>query len=209
MTHIGGILLSLLLQGALPFEPDAAGALASALSQFDHEPACSEVVKKSLERAGKNIKIKLPSTKAIRASALLPMVRVSLTKNLEYDESLSLVQEDDAALKIYTDDDLKLKVTLQWDLSALAFNPDEGQMAAKALSQAQWKMELTKSVVEIYHHRKKLMVLLLMMGQELPQETAVEWSLKVEELTALLDALTGDWFSTEAKKRKAEKSSSP
>lgn len=209
MTLIGGILLSLLLQGALLDEPHAAGALASALSQFDHEPGCGEVVKKALAAAGKDKKIKIPSTKAIRASALLPMVRVSVTKNLEYDESLSLVEDDDTALKIYTDDDLKLRVTLQWDLSSLAFNPAEGQMAAKALSEAQWKMELSKSVVEIYHLRKKLMVLLVIMGQGLPLETAVEWSMKVDELTALLDALTGDWFSTEVEKRKASKSSSP
>lgn len=208
MTIVGGILLNLLL-GSVLYEPDAAGTLASALSQFDHEPACSEVVKKTLETVVKDKKNKLPSTKAIRASALLPMVRVSLTKNLEYDESFSVEQENDAALKIYTDDDLKLKVTLQWDLSALAFNPAEGQMAAKALSQAQWKMELIKSAVEVYHLRKKLMVLLLVMGQGLPVEAAVEWTMKVEELTALLDALTGGWFSPEVEKRKAAKSSSP
>jgi hypothetical protein len=203
-TVIGCVMLSFLFQAASTGDADPASALASALDQFDHEPSCSEVVKKAVETAGKNKKNKLPSTKAIRASALLPLVRVSLTKNLEYDESLSLVQEEDAALKIYTDDDLKLKITLQWDLAALVFNPSEGQMAAKALSEAQWKLETTKAVVEIYHLRKKLMALLLIMGQGLPMETAVDWAMKVEELTALLDALTDDWFTREAEKRKAE-----
>jgi hypothetical protein len=206
MAFMGLIILYLALPAAFPCETDAAGALAAALAQFDHEPTCSEVVKKVKETAGKNKKIKLPSTKSIRASALLPLVRVSVTKNLEYDESLSLVQEDDASLKIYTDDDLKLKVTLQWDLSALVFNSSEGTMAAKALSEAQWKMETTKAVVEIYHLRKKLMALLLIMGQGLPLETAVDWSMKVDELTAMLDALTDDWFTLEAEKRNAEKS---
>ena len=58
----------------------------------------------------------------------------------------------------------------------------------------------------IYHLRKKLLALLLIMGQGLPLETAVEWSMKVDELTAMLDALTDDWFTLEAEKRKAEKS---
>lgn len=204
MAFIGGIMV-LLLHGAALYDPDGAGVLASALDQFDDEPACSEVVEKAVETAAKSKKSKLPSTKTIRASALLPLVRVSVSKNLEYDESLSLVEEDDTALKIYTDDDLKLKITLQWDLSALVFNSSEGQIAAKALSEAQWKMETAKTVVEIYHMRKKLMALLLILGQGLPLETAVEWSMKVEELTALLDVFTGDWFTSEAEKRKTGK----
>lgn len=184
----------------------ASAKVKKALDHYAHEPGCGEVVKKVLKEAEKDRKVKIPSTKCIRASALLPVFRFSITKNLEYDESLSLLKDDDSTLKIYTDDDLKLKFTFQWDLSSLVFSSSETPVIAKEQSEAKWKLEIKTMVVEIYHMRKKLQVLLHVMSDSLPVETCVEWSLKLEELTALLDSLTGNWFSKEIKKRKKKKS---
>jgi hypothetical protein len=193
--------LVLLVSVAAPPEIDVAAGIQAALDFYGYEPACSEVVKKVL-KAAKGKKVTLPSTKAIHASALLPLLRVSVTKNLEYDESLSLEQQDDAALKIYTDNDLQLKITVQWDLAALVFNGSESAVVAKAQAEAKWKMQVVQTVVEIYHLRRKLQVLLFLLGGTLPVETQTEWTLKVQELTALLDALSGDWFSEEAEARR-------
>jgi len=193
--------LALMLSVAAPPDIDVAAGIQAALDHYGYEPACSEVVKKVL-KATKGKKVTLPSTKAIHASALLPLLRVSVTKNLEYDESLSLEQQEDAALKIYTDDDLQLKITVQWDLAALVFNGAESAVVAKAQAEAKWKMQVVQTVVEIYHLRRKLQVLLFLLGGTLPVETQTEWTLKVQELTALLDVLSGDWFSEEAEARR-------
>jgi hypothetical protein len=199
--------LSLILASSLTLlmQDDVAEKVREALDHYSYEPSCSEVVGKVLKLARKENKTKIPSTKAMHASALLPVVGLSLAKNLGYDQSLSLLEQDDSTLKIYTNDDFKLKVTLQWDLSSLVFSSAESQVIAKAQVEAKWKLELKKSIVEIYHARKKLQVLLFILAGSVPPETVVEWTLKVEELTSLLDALTADWFSEEIQKRKKKK----
>lgn len=199
--------LLLVLVASFPvfFQQDVASKVKKALKHHSYEPACSEVVKKAVAFSKNEKKAKIPSTKTLRASALLPLFRFSVTKNMEYDESFNLLEADDSTLKIYTDDDLKLKFTVQWDLAALVFNSSETSVIAKEQAEAKWLMEIKKTVVEIYHFRKKLQVLLYLTSDALPLETAVEWSLKLEELTAMLDALTGDWFSHEVKKRKKKK----
>ena len=199
--------LALALMTSLPFlmQEEVAQKVKEALDHYAYEPACSEVVEKVLKLAQKEKKTKIPSTKAMHASALLPVVGFSLSKNLGYDESLSLVEQDDSTLKIYTNDDLKLKVTLQWDFSQLVFSSAESQVIAKAQAEAKWKLELKTSIIELFHARKKLLVLLYLMAGSVPPETVIEWTLKAEELTALLDALTADWFTKEIKKRKKKK----
>lgn len=184
---------------------DVAAQVQAALAQFSHEPACNEVVKTATAFSQKEKKVKIASKKTIRASALLPLLRFSITKNLEYDESVTLVEDDDTALKIYTDDDLKFKITLQWDLASLVFNTSEPSVISREQAEAKWKLELKQTVIQVYYQRRKLQVLLLIMGDSLPPETIVEWSLQIEELAALLDALTGDWFSGETEKRKKKK----
>lgn len=184
---------------------DVPAQVEAALAQFSYEPACSEVIKAAAACSEKEKKVKIASKKTIRASALLPLLRFSITKNLEYDESVSLVEDDNTTLKIYTDDDLKFKITLQWDLASLVFNSSEPSVISREQAEAKWKLEMKQTIIQIYHHRRKLQVLLLIMGDNIAPENAIEWMLQIEELTALLDALTGDWFSEEIEKRKQKK----
>jgi len=197
--------LGLAVAAALVAQGSAAQRVQEALARHAHEPGCAEVVAEAQKTAAKGKKAKVPSVKALHASALLPLVRVTLTKDLGYDETFAVVPGSDTTMKVYTDDSLELKVTAQWDLSALVYNPAESALIAQAAAEEKARLELAQLAVGAYHQRKKLLVMLDLFGESAPPETALDWRVRADELTALLDALTAGWFTAESKKRLAKK----
>jgi hypothetical protein len=169
-----------------------------ALDSLAWEPDCSLVVDQALETTvpGKNV----PSAARIHASALLPTLRVTVVKSFENDKSVDQYTDGDIKLAIDTDDDFELRGYLQWDLSALVFDPAEIGASARRLEEMEWRLDLARDVVEAYHERKKLLVLMTL-GALAGQDLAGA-ALRVEELTAVLDTVTGGWFGEELVRRR-------
>lgn len=168
-----------------------------AIKNFSYEPECTEVVKKVLKKFQQGSKVKIPSTFRMRASSILPTVRFSTTKSLEYDQTLEAIEQDNAAIKIYTDDDLRLKITLQWNLASLIFHPSEASIIGKQQSAEKMKLELTERVMEIYHRRKKLQILIYLMKDMVKEQKLVQWMIELKTLTSMLNTLTDGWFKEE------------
>lgn len=179
--------------------PLTAQAVEEALDSLDWEPECGAVVEAAVRATGPPSK-HVASVRRIRASALLPKLRVTVEKSLEHDRSLDDGGDGDIKLAIDTDDDLEIRGYVQWDLSALVFNPAEPGAAARRLQDARWRLDLAREVVAAWHERRKLVVLKILGAVEPDDLVAVV--LRIEELTSLLDALTGGWFSEELEKRR-------
>ncbi len=177
----------------------AAGTVEEALDSLSWEPDCASVVEASLSASGPPPG-HVASTTRIRLAALLPKLRITVEKSLEHDQSLDEYSDGEIKLAIDTDDDLELRGYLQWDLSHLVHSPSESAASGRRLDDARWRLDLASDVVETYHERRRLQVLLGLGLLEPPD--AVMASLRVQELTALLDAYTGGWFSAELARRK-------
>jgi len=188
-------MLALVMSTALATAP-----IEEALDSLAWEPDCASVVEASLSAScppGGHV----ASTTRIRLAALLPKLRVTVEKNLEHDQSLDEYSDGEMRIAVDTDDDLEIRGYLQWDLSDLVHSPAESAAAGRRLEDARFRLTLATDVVEAYHERRTLQVLLIL-GLLEPAD-AVAATLRIQELTALLDAFTGGWFSEELARRRS------
>jgi hypothetical protein len=93
----------------------------------------------------------------------------------------------------------EFEVSGSWDLSRLVFNPEVLDVASLVVLQE----AILKEVTRIYFTRRRLQVDLLLTPPT-DEATRLSKELRVEELTATLDAMTGGVFSTTMEKRAAK-----
>jgi hypothetical protein len=93
----------------------------------------------------------------------------------------------------------EFEVSSSWDLSRLVFNPEVLDVASLVVLQE----AILKEVTRIYFTRRRLQVDLLLTPPA-DEATRLSKELRVEELTATLDAMTGGLFSKTMEKRAAK-----
>ena len=94
---------------------------------------------------------------------------------------------------------LEVRTTLGWDLSRIAYNPEELDVAGLAGVQK----DVIVRVTQVYFARRRAQLALLSAPAKDPLKR-MNQEMRVEELTAVLSGLTGGWFATElAAKTKA------
>ena len=128
--------------------------------------------------------------------------------------SLDLSHSDDDTYEIYTSSTMSYTVSgprktgtdygvgLQWDLSELVWNPDQSSIDLRSKYTTQLRNQILQDVTRLYFERRRLLSEISAMdtentdvGNGHARSLLVEKRLKVEELTAYLDALTGGGFS--------------
>ena len=98
------------------------------------------------------------------------------------------------------DEALRWTMVVRWETHRLIFDPDELEAARGAEREVERRAVVLQRVTSVYFARRKLQVVSLLDPPFLPSEAA-HTKLRVLELTAELDALTGGWFSGELSKR--------
>ncbi len=81
-----------------------------------------------------------------------------------------------------------------WDVADLIWNPDQTAIDVRSRLMVQLRQDLLEEVTRLYFERRRLLAEFAGNPSEDPLLDE-ERSLRVEELTAQLDALTGGWFS--------------
>lgn len=89
---------------------------------------------------------------------------------------------------------LSVDLGFTWDLADLIWNPAQTSIDVRSRLMVQLRQELLEEVTRLYFERKRLVSEFAGHPSEDPLLNA-ERSLRVEELTAQMDALTGGWFS--------------
>ncbi len=86
------------------------------------------------------------------------------------------------------------KARAQWDFSRLIYNSEQKNVVSLMNSVATTRDKLLKELTKVYFDRRKLQI---NMTVNPPSDVAarLEAELKLQELTATLDAMTGGWFS--------------
>lgn len=103
--------------------------------------------------------------------------------------------------KEYHQDEVYLqhKMRAQWDLSRLVYNPEQLRVVSQMNSATKTRDGILKLVTKTYFARRKAQIDLMLNPPSSIAEK-LDKELRLQEMTAQLDALTGGWFSKNCQK---------
>jgi hypothetical protein len=141
-----------------------------------------------------------------RVAGWLPELRGRVDRRFARAESVDLgssVTTPLAPVGIDSDNDVRYELRATWDLARLAFNPDEIGAHFQALRAGDARREIESLVIRLYFERRRLKAELsaadaTATGMPL---SGMKLELRVEEIEAELDALTGGAFTRLSRRR--------
>ncbi len=158
---------------------------------FHHEPSIHEVQEMAVHYAEVHPDKIQGWRKKAQSRALLPTVSVGLdrsaTELLHWDTGAN----PDNLLK--GRDFLDWDVSLTWDLGDFIWNPDQTSIDSRSKLMVELREDILDQITRLYFERRRLQFELLAAPLE-PQDK-IDKEMRLEELTALIDALTGGEFS--------------
>ncbi len=187
---------------ALPWTAQAAPSaeVRRVLDQFRSEPAIRDVQKKAAAYAAAHpAEVDGWRTRA-RKAHWLPELRLSIGRDQKSDINQTTTSgTGDPRATTGTDEHMEMDVRLRWELNKLVYAPTEVQLRRETVAASRQRDTLVAEVTKLYFERRRAQVRLLL-DEHLDVEARVKQELKVAELTAYLDGLTGGWFSSQLKK---------
>jgi len=175
-----------------------------ALARLSHEPSLDELKRAALSYLDADPKTARRWRKSPNRAALLPTVKFTYDHDFERDEALDRYQDDPDRWGADTDRDIGFQVSAQWELDELVFNSDEVRVWGALADRAARRESVLTVLVGYYFERRRLQL-----KQRLAPPTAIEaqWelSLRITELTASIDSLTGGALTRGMKKKKHRK----
>lgn len=155
-----------------------------------------------------------------RVSALLPKLQVNYARRLKYNVDVSVndsvyvgsggtaVGPDQGGYTENQNSDNNIEVKAVWDFSEAVFNPDQLAVSEEARLLARERQAILSEVCRNYYERERLAGEIALLNEEQKrkgkrdglQREIFSKRIKFDEATAALDALTGGWFSNEARR---------
>ncbi|MFC1742454.1 ComEA family DNA-binding protein [Candidatus Riflebacteria bacterium] len=167
------------------------------LSHFDWEPGIGEIQDVAQKYADVNPELIRDWRHNAARKEFLPDVTISYKAD----------QTDDAALSssgVPTESrgiGQGLTVNMSWDLAELMFNKEQITINNESSDLVKLRDDVLDEVTKLYFDRRKLQIEIYLNPETEIQE-ALKKELRLRELTANIDALTGGYLSREIKKRK-------
>jgi hypothetical protein len=142
-----------------------------------------------------------------RFAGWLPELRVMVDRRFARTESVDLgTPSDSAALApvgIDSNNDVRYQARATWDLSKIIFNPDEVGAQFQALRTADARREIELLIIRLYFERRRLKAESAA-ADDLDVLPGSRRELRIAEIEAELDALTGGAFARLAHHRPIE-----
>ena len=166
------------------------------VSRYRHEATIEEVQEKAIEYGEVHPEKIIRWRRAAQTKAFLP--QVSLDINRQRDDNVDVAEEGTTTPDKYIvgpdEQTLEFNVSLTWDLSEVIWNEDQTSIDTRSRLMVQLRDDILEEVTRLYFERRRLQLEEeLSPSKDLRQQVMKE--LKMEELTAQIDALTGGWFS--------------
>ncbi|MBU1147206.1 MAG: hypothetical protein KKD11_02540, partial [Candidatus Omnitrophica bacterium] len=162
------------------------------LNQFSHEPTIREVQEDAIKYAEVHPdKIKQWRSAASK-KALLPDVSVGVDRYVTDYWHWDAGQNPDVLQK--GDDVLSWDVTASWDLGDLIWSTDQTSIDTRSRLMVQLRDDILDEITRTYFERRRLQIE-LQLSPPSDLKNKMESALRIEELTADLDAMTGGYFS--------------
>lgn len=177
---------------------DPRARIERALERLAREPSLRDLERAALRLADADVEGADGWMGSANWSTVLPVVKVVFERDLERDESLDRYQDEPDRWGADTDRDLGFQVSAQWNLPELIFNPDEVRIYSALANRASRREALLTTLVSYYFERRRLQLAELL--EPAPDVArALERRMRIEELTAVIDALTGGLLSRNLK----------
>jgi competence ComEA-like helix-hairpin-helix protein len=215
LSRVPGISSGLLgkLEGKVSFSGGGGGGAASVLREdnvvsesaardtlrrFAAEPSVRELQKAVLGYVKVHPKAVDSWRLRSRTAAIMPTLRTRGDYQRQDDLRTRTNTDATEALVLTTDDRNRYRFEAQgtWNLDRLVFNPQELAVARETVRIANLRDRVLDEATRRYFERRRLQVDLELSP---PRDLAdrIRKELRVQELTADLDSLTGGWFSAE------------
>jgi hypothetical protein len=130
-----------------------------------------------------------------RHAAWLPELRLRVDRRFGRSESLDVPSTSTSTtspLGVDTVDDVRYEARVTWDLARLVFSNDELAAQSQTMRMAEMRRDIEVTVSRLYFERRRLRLERLSAGAA---ERSIRRELRVREIEAELDALTGGDFS--------------
>ena len=169
------------------------------LAEFAGEPDIRQVQSMAMSYARTNPELVDGWLAASRRAYLLPKVNVQYEKKLELYETYYYIADDSGAALAEldgsrADNDDKYVVKLEWRLDKLVMSSEQIRVINESQDIVKLRDKVLDEITRLYFDRRRLQVeLLLAPAGDL--RTQLENELRLQELSANLDALTGGSFS--------------
>ena len=170
------------------------------LRRFDNEPAIREVQVAAINYYNVSPERISSLRSRTRSKALVPGISIGVTNslssfNLAVDD-IVFRQRGIARFEDQTADYLEFSAAASWGLDRLVFNAEE----LDVMSLIGIQDGIQREVTALYYVRRRLQIE-LELNPPTSLEARLSGRLRLEELTGLLDAYTGGFFSREIGKR--------
>lgn len=159
--------------------------LAEALERYATEPRVEELLEHVDDDDAYDPESVRRLVRRARRGGWLPQVRVGVRRGRTQDLSTQTT-----STRVSTDDDLVLDASMTLRLDRAAYGPDEVSLAREGRARAEARDARARLVVAAYFERRRLQL-----ERDLLERRDLATLLRIEELTALLDALTSGAFS--------------
>jgi len=126
--------------------------------------------------------------------ALLPDIDVGWDHDRSRDVSVDEGSFPNFQLINTEEQDKSLDLSVTWDLGELIWNDDQTSIDVRSKLMVQLRDDILNEVTRTYFERRRLQVELLTHPAD-HERAVLEKELRLQELTALLDGLTGGYFS--------------
>lgn len=184
-----------------PEPADADRRIDAALASFSDEPSLPDLATAALGLADADTESASHWMAAPNLAAILPKIRFVGDYDEGRDEALDRYQDEPDRWGADTDRGLGFQLSAEWQLGELVFNSDEVRVWDALADRAERREALLRLLVSQYYERRRLQVRLLLAPPAGLVERA-EARLRIDELTAGIDALTGGLLSRTLEKRR-------
>lgn len=193
-TLILAALLSFVAAASPAQAQDAKAEARRILAKFDREPNIVAVQTAAASYARVNPDAYDSWMSASRWAYLLPSNLRGQLRRQDGDQSDVRTTSSGLSDLVSTDEQLQIILRADWDFTRLVFNKDSITAARQIERIVNQREDILTTVNKLYFARRQLQVD-LELEPPTSVERAVKSQLRIDALTADLDALTGGWFS--------------
>ena len=164
------------------------------LAHFTHEPTIGQVRDVAIRYAEVHPDKIAQWRRQAALKALFPKVAVGIDRSRSHDAHFDEGTFPKFQIVETQDQNTGLDFSVTWDLGDLIWNDDQTSIDVRSKLMVQLRDDIVDEVTRTYFERRRLQVALLSQPPS-EQQDRLDKALRLQELTALIDGLTGGYFS--------------
>ncbi|MBN2383780.1 helix-hairpin-helix domain-containing protein [bacterium] len=177
------------------------------LARFAHEPTIAEVQRAAIKHAGIHIGDIEKWRRNVRLQAFVPGTTFRfdkydrenstyrLSQNIDFRDEPDryILGPDEYTISNYDYEYWKYQIGFDWDLNEFVYSNDQLKVRDEAEDLIDFKMKIVEEVTRLYFDRRRLQIDMLLESTG-NRKASLDKELRLEEMTALLDSMTGGYF---------------